>query len=169
MSPAALVAAIIGLVILFFLLVLIPFNPMLLVFLESFEMYNDSGVDVWVTPIGMCEGSGKYGPLPRFRNHYPPGLPSRQDHDIPLKAGGSVTITYDCDDINFRHILVRTDSDEVLILDTDKMGDLDSCYGPQQDAYGIPPLDQLQKVPAELVPCAKGESVSYSGMVEYSR
>lgn len=179
LSPAAVVAVVIGLVILgigllialfvAFVLVTAPWNPMVLAFIATFEMYNDSGVDVWVTPIGMCEGSGEYGPLPRYRDRYPPALWSRQDHDVPLEAGDSVRITYDMDDINFRHILVRTGSEDVFILDTDKMGDRHSCYGPQQDAYGIPPLDQLEKAPAELLPCAKGESVSYSGMVEYSR
>ncbi|MCS6951121.1 MAG: hypothetical protein NZ520_11735, partial [bacterium] len=57
------------------LLLLNSFNPFQIMFLESFEVVNGSGQDVWVTPIGMLEGSGKYGPLIRFYNQYPPAVP----------------------------------------------------------------------------------------------
>ncbi len=92
-------------------------NPMLLGFLTSFEICNESGVDIWVTPIGAWQGSaGLYGPLPRYWNQSPPAIPSRQDHDIPIKTGERLEIIYDWDDINFRHLLVRVSSGEVYIL-----------------------------------------------------
>jgi len=142
-------------------LVAAPWNPMLLVFLQSFEMYNGSGAEVWATPIGMREGSGRYGPLPRYKSKDAPAFGSRQTHDIHLRPGESVTIVYDCDDINFRHILVRTASGRVLIVDTDRMGGLHACYGPQREEYEIPPLGQLSDAPEELVPCARGAIVRH--------
>ena len=149
------------------LLLLALCNPMLLVFLQKFEVVNQSGADLWVTPIGMCEGSGKYGPLRMYHNMFPPAIPKFCDHDIPLKSGQSLTVIYDWDDINFRHILVRTQRGEALIVDTDKMGDLHHCYRPQQDKYEIPPLAQLSKASPELLPCIEGKSVTYSGVVVY--
>ncbi len=44
------------------------FNPFQLMFLDSFEIVNRSGQDGWAPPIGMREGSGECGPLPRFYN-----------------------------------------------------------------------------------------------------
>jgi len=145
-----------------FIFVSAPYNPMLLAFLTNIEVYNDSGVDIWVTPIGMWEGSGTYGPLPRYNGDSAPARRSRQTHDIPLKAGGAVKITYDWDDINFRHLLVRTASGEVYITDTDKHGGRSACYSPEHDRYRIPPITEMQQAPAELLPCTRGESVQYS-------
>jgi len=142
------------------------FNPMLLAFLADFEIINDSARDVSVTPIGMWQGSGRYGSLPRYRDNYPPVL-TCQSHDVPVTAGRSVRITYDWDDINFRHILVRTSSGECYMLDTDKKGTLQSCYAAEKERYRIPPLGDLPRAPAELIPCTRGESVLYPGAKEY--
>jgi hypothetical protein len=137
------------------------------VFLFSFDIKNDTGVNVRVTPIGMRQSSGLYGPLPCYKRKNPFPIRSLQNHDIQIKAGMRIKIIYDCDDINFRHILVRTASDDIYIVDTDKMGTKDSCYAPQQKSYRIPPIKQLTKAPKELLPCTRGESVKYSGAVEY--
>jgi len=142
-------------------------NPMLLGFLTSFEIRNESGMDVWVTPIGRWEGTGDYGPLPRYWNETPPAIPSWQDHHIPIKAGGRLKIIYDTDDINFRHLLVRSGSGEVYIADTDKNGTLDSCYAAQHSSYRIPPLREMRKAPDELLPCTRGKDVRYSGAADY--
>lgn len=176
-TPAALVAVVIALAVLavgvlvaglfVFSIVTAPWNPVLLAFLASFEMYNDSGADIWVTPIGMREGSGEYGPLPMYQNKFPPAKRARSNHDIPLRDGDSLTITYDCDDINFRHILVRTQQRKLFIVDTDRIGNLDSCYPPQEEVYGIPPLADLAQASDELVPCTRGKTVRYSAAQEY--
>ncbi len=137
--------------------------------LVSFDIVNESGVDLWVTPIGMMEGSGLYAPLPRYSDKiFPVAIPLwKQEHDILLESGESLRYTYDYDDINFRHILVRTNSDDIYLVDTDKKGTLHSCYGPQKKKYTIPPLADLRKAPAGLIPCTNGKSVKYSGAQEY--
>ncbi len=142
-------------------------NPMLLMFLSSFEIINESGADIWVTPVGRWEGSGHYGPLPRYWNGTPPAIPSWRRHEVPIKIGDRLEIVYDCDDINFRHLLVRTDSGEVYITDTDKKGTIHYTYPPQQSSYRIPPLSEMQLAPDELLPCTQGESVRYSAAVDY--
>jgi hypothetical protein len=142
------------------------FNPMQLVFLTSFTMYNESGADLWVTPVGMWEGSGSYGPLPRYRDAYPPAWRLRERSDLLLPADGELQITYDWDDINIRHVLVRTSAGDVYIMDTDQKGDLHGCYAAQQERYGIPQLSELELAPEELLRCTRGENVSYE-VVEY--
>ncbi len=142
------------------------YNPMLSAFLVSFEMYNGSGRDVWVTPIGMWEGSGEYGPLPRFRKIGGGAYPYSKNHDLHLATGETLAYTYDWDDINFRHILVRDARGKVLILDTDKQGGLHVCCAAQQTRYTIPPLSTLSQAPPELVPCTKGRTVRWR-IVEY--
>lgn len=145
------------------------YNPEQLGFLASFEVANDSGSGVLITPIGMAQGSGLYMPLPRYKDAFPPAVPMLgARHNIPVGAGQTVRITYDWDDINFRHILVKTGDGRILILDTDKMGGRDGCYDPQQSSYRIPPLAELPLASSELAPCAeKGRAVVYSGAVEY--
>ncbi len=152
---------------LFSLFVVIFCNPMVLMFMVSFDIVNESGSDLWITPIGMWEGNRRYGPLPRFRDRYPPCIPHGQHCDIPVKAGQRLRITYDCDDINFRHILLRDISGIIYIVDTDKKGTARYCCGPQKKEYVIPPLEDLQKAPDELASCTRGENVSYSGAVDY--
>jgi len=149
------------------ILLLLLCNPMLLMFLSRFEIRNDSGVEVWVTPIGRWEGTGDYGPLPRYWNRTPPAIPSWHDHEIPLDAGGRLTVIYDSDDINFRHLLVRTADGEVYITDTDRMGTVYSTYAAQESSYRIPPVKEMPKAPDELLPCTRGEAVQYSGAVDY--
>jgi len=135
-------------------------------FVTDLDVVNDSGEDLRITPIGMWQGSGQYGPLPRFDNRVP-FLPSRNWSDLPQAAGTRITIHYCWDDINFRHILIRKTSGELLILDTDKRGNLHECWTPKQSEYRIPPLDDLATAPDELIPCAGGSPVTYSGMKEY--
>ena len=142
-------------------------NPMLLVFLTSFEIHNESGVDVWVTPIGRWHGTSDYGPLPRFWNQTMPAIPSWQDDDIPIEAGGRLEIIYDWDDINFHHILVRTASGEVYITDTDKKRTLKKSYAAQESSYRIPPVTEMSKAPVALLPCIHGGDVQYAHAMDY--
>jgi hypothetical protein len=141
-------------------------NPFLLAFLTTFRVANESGEDLRITPIGMWEGSGRYGPLPMYRNASPPAWP-RKGHGLRLPAGKSISITYDWDDINFRHILVKGRGDRILILDTDRMGTLTGCCPPAKERYVIPKLKELRPAPKELVPCFRGKDVAYSGAKEY--
>ena len=143
------------------LLLAVLSNPLLLIVMTRFEVVNESGVDLWITPIGMwegTEGTGGYGPLLIFCNRFPPAIPRAWfSHDLPVKSGKSRTVMYENDDVNVRHILVRTEAGDLFIVDTDS----------EKDKYEIPPLASLPKAPSELLPCAEGEYVTYSGAVEY--
>lgn len=143
------------------------FNPMQLAFLESFYVVNETGEAVDIMPVGMLEGSGRYGPLPRYRNLFPPAVPVFGSQIIFLAPGEKVKITYDCDDINFRHILVKDKVEKMYIVDTDKKGTKDVCYGPQKDSYVLPLKEQLKFAPEELRQCFYGDYVAYTQAKEY--
>jgi hypothetical protein len=136
-------------------------------FLASFEVRNESGVPVRITPIGMRRNTGQYGPLPRFIKGAPHDR-MEDRFDIPLAAAETIRITYYVDDINFRHLLVRVPGGKLRIVDTDKKGTLHMTFGPQSDVYGIPMLVGMEPAPAELEPCARGETVKYSNAVDYT-
>jgi hypothetical protein len=143
------------------------FDPMQLAFLESFQIENRSGQYLEVVPIGMFEGTGLYGPLPLYRNTFPPAIPLPTSQTISIASGNKTRVTYDYDDVNFRHILIRDKTGHIYILDTDKKGTKQACYGPQKDIYTIPPVDQLQIAQSELIQCFYGHKVSYSDAKEY--
>jgi len=83
------------------------FNPMLLAFLESFSIVNNSGEAVEVMPLGMLTVTGRYGPLPRYKGFFPPAVPLQSSQPIHLSPAAEAKLTYDYDDINFRHILIH--------------------------------------------------------------
>lgn len=131
-------------------------NPMLLAFLVSFDIINNSGQDLEIMPIGIM-ATGEYGPLPRFHSSWPPAIPVDSKKPIRLSATGRVRVTYDYDDINFRSILVRDEQGALYILPTDARGSTANFYGPQQKEYVVPLLKELKKAPSELWPCFDGK------------
>ena len=143
------------------------FNPMLLAFLEDFTIVNESGTDLTIMPIGMVEGTGRYGPLPRYDRSTVGARPVAWRKTLHLAAGEAVKIVYDYDDINFRHILVMDGAGNCYNLDTDKRGTTLHCYGPQQTRYTIPPVTELGPTPKELMPAFHGRAVPYSGARSY--
>jgi len=140
-------------------------DPMLRAFLTTFELRNEAGVPVTVTPIGMLQGSGKYGPLPRYES--PSRARPAQCFEIPMTSGQTLRITYDWDDINFRHLLVRVGDGHLMIVDTDRLGTRDYCYCAQKEVYVVPQVALMQPAPMDLEACTRGESVQYSAAKEY--
>lgn len=142
-------------------------NPMQLAFLVSFQVDNQAGVDLEIMPIGMLEGTMEYAPLPRYDSQLEGAMPVDWTKPVRLRAGARLTVIYDYDDINFRHILIKDVQGRYYLLDTDRRGTKSHCYGPQKSVYTIPPLPTLPPVPVELIPCFNGSKVIYSGAREY--
>lgn len=139
-----------------------PYNPLLIAFLTTFEIRNDSGVDLQVMPIG--QGSAHLGPLPQYESDEPPVHRVRQTAPKWLAAGATLRVVYDWDDVSFRHILVRSRGGPLLILDTDRA--VGCCYSPRQTLYVIPRLTTLRRAPPELEMCRSGKYVEYSRLQE---
>lgn len=147
-----------------FLLSLIFFNylnPIRIAYLEEIEIINASGEKIWVTPIGMLEASGKFGPLPRYTDKSFPAIPRGSAHNIKLKPRQYIKLIYNWDNINFRYILIFSKNGGTYIMETDRRGDLYTTYPPKQKRYIIPPLKELRQAPKELLPCIHGKYVNY--------
>jgi|GEM_PF-2878338 len=142
-------------------------NPIQLAFLDSFWIVNQSGQYVEVMPIGITAGRGSYAPLPRYKNSFPPAMSLHLSETVDIAPHEKQLVTYDWDDINFRHLLIRDHSGRAYLLDTDKKGTREMCYGPQQEFYVIPPLAELRPAPLELLPCFSGEIVTWEGTRQY--
>ncbi len=136
-------------------------NPLRIAYLEEIEIINASGEKIWITPIGMLESSGKYGPLPRYTDKSFPAIPRGAAHNIKIKPRQYIKLIYNWDNINFRYILIYSKNGGVYIMETDKRGDLYTTYPPKQKRYIIPPLKELRQAPRELHPCMKGKYVKY--------
>ena len=136
-------------------------HPLVGPFLSTFRVRNDSGQTIWITPLGMWEGNGMIGPLPLY-HHTAYMLRDLRVGKRELLPGASMQFTYDMDDINFRHILVRDATGVIRILDTDKRGTIGRCYGAQHGIYSIPPLRSLKPAPQQLRVCERGEPVEYA-------
>jgi hypothetical protein len=142
-------------------------NPLLLAFLVSFRVVNESGEAVEFVPIGMTTGSGWYSPLPRYQDLSPPAVAITNPEPISLEPGEETQVVYDYDDVNFRHLLIRDGRGNIYVLDTDKKGTKRAAYGPQKDRYAIPELRHLSPAPRALHPCLYGKRVKYDGAKEY--
>lgn len=142
-------------------------NPMLLNFLVRFDVVNESGEDISFVPVGMAQSTGLYVPLPMYDSTSAPALPIDRSGPVTLPRGATASVIYDWDDVNFRHLLIVTQSGKVLLLDTDRAGTLRTCYAAKRTRYAIPSLSQLSPAPPELEPLLRGKRVQYADAKEY--
>jgi len=118
-------------------------NPMGLMFLTSFRIHNQSGEDLWVTPIGAIGPSGQRHTLPISVGEFPYLIiPSNRDFHIP--PGDSRHFTYDWDDIQFSEILVRSRDNVYFIVLTGLHPTEEQYRRPEAEDFTIPPLAELQ-------------------------
>jgi hypothetical protein len=116
-------------------------NPMTLAFVTQFDVVNQSGEPVHVTPIGTTE-SGRTAALPQYAARLP-ALPALRDANHPIPAGGTLTIRYDWDDINFTELRVRGADGVERVFPTDPLPTTRGYYANRQGQYVIPPLKTL--------------------------
>jgi hypothetical protein len=116
-------------------------NPMTLAFITQFDVVNQSGEAVRVTPVGRTE-SGRVAVLPQYASRLP-ALAAVRDTDHPIAAGGRRTVRYDWDDIQFTEIRVRGSDGVERVLLTDPGPTTRGYYANRQPQYVIPPLNTL--------------------------
>lgn len=141
-------------VVLSFGIFLLNFNPIALAFQTSIVIANQSGEDIYFTPMGITEGSGRLWPLPQFFSS-PPLAPTMKQSDFYLPAGQEITINYDWDDIIFTTVLVRGRNgvNRELIVDPDARVE-DCCYMPRNPNVVVTPLGNLPNARPEVVSAA---------------
>jgi hypothetical protein len=116
-------------------------NPMTLAFVTQFDVVNQSGEAIRVTPVGRTE-SGRVAVLPQYALRLP-ALAAVRDTDLAIAAGGRRTIRYDWDDIQFTEIRVRGGDGTERVLLTDPGPTTRGYYANRQPQYVIPPLKTL--------------------------
>jgi len=109
-------------------------NPMGLSFLTSFDIVNSTEEDLVITPIGARGPEGVRGTLP-ISSSSRLYLMSPQRGEFPLPAGGTLSLTYDWDDVQFSEILCRRRDGSHLILLTG--------LHPTQGQYRKPPANRF--------------------------
>ena len=84
-----------------------------------------------------------------------------------MAVSGVFSMTYDTDDQNLQWVLIDAGDARVRILTIDEplwqtRGYLACCWRPAAAVYVIPPLDQMEDAPPELLSTLEGEFVAYS-------
>lgn len=128
-------------------------NPMMLIFLYRFEVANQSGATIWITPIGAVGGAGNRYVLPQFVGEAL-AFPSIRQGQFRLATGESLEIVYDWDDINFSELLVRDAGGEYRALVVDAAPTLYQYRPPSSDVFVIPELSTLPHAPRAVVEAA---------------
>jgi hypothetical protein len=90
-------------------------NPMQLTFIAGFTVENRTGDTIYVTPVGTVGPEGHRHPLP-LAVWKAPWVPASQRGRFPVRTGGTITLYYDWDDINFSELVVETEDGELRQL-----------------------------------------------------
>jgi hypothetical protein len=119
-------------------------NPMGLAFLTEFTIVNETPSDIWVTPLGAVGREGRRATLPysRFSRLC---VMSAEDRDFHIPPKSSRTFVYDCDDIQFSEILVRSNEGPFRIMHSGLHPTEGQYRMPQQERFVFSDLDGLEE------------------------
>lgn len=141
------------------LLIFGSINPMQLAFVSTFRVENRCTMPLWVTPVGTLN-SGKKAVLPQFVTSLP-ALPAFHRKDIRVDPGGSVSIIYDWDDINFSEIVARNAEGEYRQLVVDPDPPKVNYYRNKQEAYLIEDWDGMPLAADDVLALAQEPDSSW--------
>jgi hypothetical protein len=115
---------------------------MQLAFITSIKIENQSGQDVWFTPIGTVGIEGRKRQLPIYITAFPafPAVKTRRFH---LKNGQTIKIKYDWDDINFSEIAIESKAGQFYELVVDPHPTENQYHPPKSKQFIIPVLESL--------------------------
>jgi hypothetical protein len=120
-------------------------NPMQLAFLTSFKVENQSGQDIWVTPIGTIGAEGRKSRLPIFITVIP-AFHAIKTGRFHLKDGETLKIKYDWDDINFSEIAVEAKGGQFYQSIVDPKPTENRYHPPRSRHFIIPELETLPSI-----------------------
>jgi hypothetical protein len=129
-------------------------NPIHYGFLAEFQVVNESGETVYITPIGAVRTVERPRHVLVRASPRLPGTPALRQGDIRLDSGESVRIIYDMDDVAASEIAVRNAQGEyrqLVVSDRQKLLTLDEGM----PEYTITSFDRLAKIAPEVLAVAK--------------
>jgi hypothetical protein len=125
-----------------FFVLLSTVNPMLLLFITNFKVENQSGQDIWFTPIGTRGAEAQKGLMPIYLTAIP-ALPAVRIGNYYLKDGDTKKIKYDWDDVNFSEILIKAKNGQFYELIVDLEPTDNQYHPPKSKHFVIPELNTL--------------------------
>jgi hypothetical protein len=125
-------------------------NPMQLAFITSFKVENQSGLDVWITPIGTRGIAGRKTRLPIYMTAVP-ALHSFNAGRFYLKNGQTIKIRYDWDDINFSEIAVESPDGQFYQLVVNPNPLENQYHAPRSRHFLIPDLKTLSPIQSDVL------------------
>jgi len=129
-------------------------NPIHYAFLVEFQVVNESGETIYITPIGALRTVQRPRHVLLRASPRLPGTPALRQGDIRLDPGESLRIIYDADDVAASEIAVRNAQGEyrqLVIRDRQKRLTLDE----ETPEYTITSFDRLSKIAPEVLAVAK--------------
>jgi hypothetical protein len=120
------------------------------IFIAGFTVENLTDKAIVITPVGTYGKEGQRGPLPVTMSWFP-YLPAFQGGGFRLPAGGTVTICYDWDDVNFSEIVVEDEQARQFQMVTDPNPTTNQYHAPSQERCAIDDLARL----GEVVPAVR--------------
>jgi hypothetical protein len=129
-------------------------NPVHYGFLAEFQVVNESGETVYITPIGAVRTVERPRHVLVRASPRLPGTPALRQGDIRLDPGESLRIIYDRDDVAASEIAVRNAQGEyrqLVISDRQKSLILDE----ETPEYTIGSFKRLAKIAPEVLAVAK--------------
>jgi len=113
----------------------------------EFEIANNSGIPISVTPVGIIKTQARRVTLPVLR---PKGqrIWTRRRTEIPLAPGQTIRLAYDFDEIQFSEVLVHTQEGGTRMLLVIPSGVHEGQYSPpRENSFSVPALAGLPAAP----------------------
>lgn len=120
-------------------------NPMQFAFITSFTVKNQSGQDIWITPIGTIGEEGKKARLPIFITAIP-AFPAIKTGRFQLKDGDAREIWYNWDDINFSEVAIESKDGQFYQFIVDPKPTENRYHAPKSRDFLIPVLEMLPPI-----------------------
>ena len=131
-------------------------NPIHYAFLVEFQVVNESGETIHITPIGAVRTVQKPRHVLLRASPRLPGTPALRQGDIRLDPGESVRIIYDDEDIAASEIAVRNDQWEYRqLVIRGRQKRLTPDEGMPENVYTLRSFDRLSKISPEVLVIAK--------------
>jgi hypothetical protein len=128
-------------------------NPMQLAFITSFKVENQSGLDVWITPIGTRGIAGRKTRLPIYMTAVP-AFPAFKTGRFYLQNNQIIKIKFDWDDINFSEIAIETESGRFYQLVIDPNPLENQYHAPKSRHFVISKLETLEPIQSKVLDAA---------------
>jgi len=136
------------------LMIFNAFNPLTLAFITSFTIENKLREPIYISPMGISEGSRQRRLLPQY--WWPlPAIPAFQWGNFQIDSGKTRTFYFDWDDINFSEIYIKTGQWQKIFIVDPEADTKDCCWEPLVKSFIIEDTTPLSNPTREMIEAAR--------------